>query len=199
MVAQISLFITILFLTEIEIQLPIEAPDRKLIDFIELTDIGKFGLQRAARKAVPAHLHTGIDIKRSAGNYLNAPIFSIDRGTVISKREDGPFAQLIIEHDRGDLVYWTVYEHIAEIQVELFQQVDSNTPIARFFNTNELDQYGWQFDHFHFEILKRRPVRIKPSPDNPERLYHSFTLVCYDERELMKNFYSPIEFLSSHF
>ena len=196
-----SLFylISLLLTSEPGIQIPIEAPDRQSIGFIELTEIGEFGLERVERKDVSAHLHTGIDIKRGNGNYLHAPIFSIDRGTVISKREDGPFAQLIIEHDQGDLLYWTVYEHIAEIRVGLFQQVDSETQIARFFNNKELNQYGWQFDHFHFEVLKNRPIKIKPSMDNPERLYNSFTLMCHSEKELINNFYSPLEFLSSHF
>ncbi len=192
-------FIILILSNGQKIQLPINAPDRRSIDFVELTEIGEFGLLRATRKEVPAHLHTGIDIKRANDNYRNAPIYSIDKGIVISKREDGPFAQLIIEHDHGNLIYWTVYEHIAEIQVELFQPVDSETQIARFFNTNELNQYGWQFDHFHFEVLKNRPIRIKPSMDNPERLYNSFTLICHDYEELMSNFYRPLEFLASHF
>lgn len=199
MLPPILYLIAILLNSEPQIQLPIDAPDRQAIDFIELTEIGEFGLQRVARKEVPAHLHTGIDIRRGHGNYLNAPIFAIDRGTVISKREDGPFAQVIIEHDQGDLLYWTVYEHIAEIRVELFQKVDSDTQIARFFNTNELNKYGWQFDHFHFEVLKKRPVRIKPTSENPDRLFYSHTLACFNEQELINNFFHPLEFLSSHF
>ena len=198
MLPPVFYLISILLTSEPGIQIPIQAPDRQSIRFIKLTEIGEFGLERVERKEVAAHLHTGIDIKRGNGNYLHAPIFPIDGGTVISKREDGPFAQLIIEHDQGDLLYWTVYEHIAEIRVDLFQKVDSDTQIARFYNTTELDEYGWQFDHFHFEVLKKRPIQIKPTKSNPDRLFYSHTLACFNERELMNNFYHPLEFLSDH-
>lgn len=193
------ILIPILFPGGPKVQLPIDAPDRSSTHFIQLTDIGEFGLKRKERKEVPAHLHTGIDIKRGNGNYLNAPIYSIDRGTVISKREDGPYAQLIIEHDEGDFMYWTVYEHIAEIRVGLYEKVDSDTQIARFYNTSELIKYGWQFDHFHFEVLKKRPIKIKPTAENPERHFYSHTLVCFNEQELIRNFYSPLEFFSKYF
>ncbi|XOV93759.1 MAG: M23 family metallopeptidase [Bacteroidota bacterium] len=199
MIIQLLLISAFQLLTGPNIRIPIDAPNRKLIEFIKLTEIGQFGLKRKDRKEVPEHLHTGIDIQRPNKNYSNAAIYAIDAGTVISKREDGPFAQVIIEHDFGNLVFWTVYEHIAEIQVDLFQEVDSETKIARFFNLDELNQYGWQFDHFHFEVLKRRPIRIQPKSETPERLYNSFTLNCFVLKELNDNFYSPLDFLESHF
>ncbi len=79
--------------------LPINSVNRKSIDALQLTDIGAFGLLRKERKEVPAHYHTGIDIKRPSKNYMHEPVFPLTKGIVISKREDGPFAQLIIEHE----------------------------------------------------------------------------------------------------
>lgn len=161
-----------------------------------LTQIGEFGIERKARPGIPAHLHTGIDILPPNKNYASEePIYPISNGVVISKRTDGPYGQLIIEHDQKDVVYWSVYEHITGIEVELFQPVNVNEPIARFFKADELDIIGWQFNHFHLEILKKQPVKIQPDQDNPERLFNSYTLSCYTNKSLMQHFYHPSEFL----
>lgn len=179
-----------------EYLLPVDSDNRRNVNYLELTEIGEFGAFRKDRPGIPAHFHTGIDIKRPANNYNNEPVYSIFNGTVISKREDGPYAQLIIEHE-SKIKFWTVYEHIAGIKVELFEQVTPNKPIARYMNQNELNEYGWQFDHFHFEILKVPPTRLKNNR-NPERLFASFTLVCFTIEELNEYFYDPIIFLRDH-
>lgn len=178
-----------------EILVPIETNNRKTINNIGLTQIGEFGIMRKARPSIQQHLHTGIDIKRPKKNYGNEFIYPITKGVVISKRVDGPYAQLIIEHEVNGDIFWTVYEHIAGIQVKLYQPVNPKEPIARFFNLEELDNYGWQFDHFHFEILKMRPLSIKPSEANPERHFSPYTLSCFTANQLEKHYYNPIEFL----
>jgi Peptidase family M23 len=165
---------------------------------IELTEIGAFGLQRSGRPGIPAHLHTGIDIKRPSTNYTNELIYPICTGKVISKRDDGPYAQLIIEHILNDIEFWTVYEHIAGILVSSGDSLFPNIPIARFMNRDELDTYGWQFDHFHFEILKIKPVALKTSPKLPERHFKSYTLITYSTDDLEKYFYDPVAFLQQY-
>ncbi|MDH5366877.1 MAG: M23 family metallopeptidase [Cyclobacteriaceae bacterium] len=178
-----------------EILLPITTTDRKAIHTVEITQIGKFGIVRKARTNIPQHLHTGIDIKRPNENYINEYIYPITSGVVISKRTDGPYAQLIIEHNKEGELFWTVYEHIAGIEVELYQPVKPNLPIARFFNHKELNTHGWQFDHFHFEVLKKRPISIRSTQSNPERLFTSYTLSCFTENQLQQHFYDPLVFL----
>ncbi len=172
--------------------------DRKDISQIQLTEIGKFGLIRKERKMIPSHLHTGIDIKRPGKNYINEPIFVIASGKIISKRTDGPFAQLIVEHHIGNTVFWSVYEHIAGIVANLNETVYPDKPVARFMNKMELDKYGWQFDHFHLEILKLKPEKIKPDKFHPERFYNSFTLICYKATDLEKYYFNPIHFLKEN-
>lgn len=143
-------------------------------------------------------MHTGIDILPPDKNYFTEEsIFPIARGVVISKRTDGPYAQLIIEHDQNDNIFWSVYEHITDIKVELFQPVDTRTPIARFFKADELDRIGWQFNHFHLEILKKQPIKIEKDEDNPERLFSSYSLNCYTEDVLHNYFHNPLQFLAS--
>ncbi|MTI39262.1 M23 family metallopeptidase [Fulvivirga lutimaris] len=179
-----------------DVYLPIDVIDRTSVYEIALTEIGEFGLNRKARPSIPGHLHAGIDIKRPNKNYLDEPIYSIAEGVVISKREDGPYAQLIIEHNINGQYFWTVYEHIAGIKVDLHQPVSSSNPIARFFNRGELGRHGWQFDHFHFEILKVRPVQIHSQATLPERLYKSYTLDCHTEEKLNSLFYNPLSFFA---
>lgn len=178
-----------------EFRLPIETYDPEDVSSVQLTTIGQFGLERIAREKIPAHLHTGIDIKRPKNNYLNAKIYPISQGIVISKRIDGPYAQLIIEHDQDGEIFWTVYEHISEIEVALHQKVNVHMPLARFFNREELNQYGWQFDHFHFEILKQPAQPIRPASKNPERRFNSYTLSCFDQESLSSYFHNPLVFL----
>lgn len=170
-------------------QLPIEGSS------IKLTEIGDFGRVRKKRPWVAEHLHTGIDIQRPGNNYANEPILAIAFGRIISKRTDGPYAQLIIEHEREGQFYWTLYEHIAGILVDLGDRVEPGKPLARFFNRDELHRYGWQFNHFHFEIIKKPPVKIIPDERNPQRHFRSFTLACFDEPQLRNCFYDPIKFL----
>jgi murein DD-endopeptidase MepM/ murein hydrolase activator NlpD len=173
--------------------LPVRTIDRKSVSTLSLTEIGGFGLVRKPRQSVPAHYHTGIDIRRPANNYPDEPIFPVCDGTVISKRQDGPYAQLIIEHKNPQC--WTVYEHIAGIKVNLHDHVNPDSPIARFMNRTELKKYGWQFDHFHLEILKIQPIKLRGDPANPDRKFSSYTLVCHTKEELNKYFHNPIDFL----
>ncbi len=179
-----------------EVRLPVSTYDMSAIESLQFTEIGKFGLPRKARPGIPAHLHTGIDIRRPHSNFVNEPIFPISEGVVISKRTDGPFAQLIIEHRSSSGKYWSVYEHIAGIVVALGEPINPDKPIARFMNLDELNRFGWQFDHLHLEVLKIQPLRITDR-SNPERKFTTYSLSCFEESGLMIRYYDPVEFLRS--
>ncbi len=174
---------------------PINTVDRTDISCIKLTNIGKFGEIRKARTDIPKHFHTGIDIKRPTQNYTNEPIFSIGEGIVQSVRNDGPYAFIIIEHYKDDVVFWTEYEHVAEIEVRVGDFVNKYTRIARFMNKEELTKFGWQFDHFHFEILKIHPRKIKPKKTQPQYLFVTYNLICYNLETLNHYYYDPLNFL----
>lgn len=194
-----TLFILFSFLTAVtvsasEISLPILTAAESSADNIRLTEIGEFGVWRTDRPGIPGHFHTGIDIVRPSANYYDEPVLSAAEGLVISRRDDGPYAQLIIEHHVKGMVFWTVYEHVSGIQVSVSDRVDAGMPIARFMNGAELNRYGWQFDHFHFEVLKIRPLELAPYPATPERHYKSYSLQCFTKDDLRSYFYHPIEF-----
>lgn len=179
--------------------IPIKSENRKDIANVQITQIGQFGLMRKARPNIPAHYHTGIDIKRPGKNYIDEPIYAIAEGKVISKRTDGAYANLIIEHNLNGLRFWSIYEHISGIKVNVNDHITPHKPIARFMNTEELNKYGWQFDHFHLEILKIKPITLKPDKRHPERFFNSYTLICYTPYELNKKYYNPIIFLKGKF
>jgi hypothetical protein len=187
---------TFLILFQEPILVPVNIKDRKDISKIQLTPIGTFGLVRKERKTVPSHLHTGIDIKRPTANYNNEPVFPLSEGKVISKRTDGPYAQVIIEHELNGRKFWTIYEHIAGIKVNVNDIVDPEKAIARFMNKAELNQYGWQFDHFHLEILKIKPMKLIPVKSHPDRFYNSYSLICFKKEDLDKYYYDPMDFIS---
>ena len=199
---KLFIFLLILFISPFlkaqEINLPINVRDRGSLAELHLSQIGVFGLWRKERPKVPAHFHTGIDIMRPGNNYENNPIFPIAEGIVISKRDDGPFAQLIIEHHQNGKTFWSAYEHISGIRVNVHDIVPPAKPIARFMNQNELNNYGWQFDHFHLEILKEAPIRLKADQANPYRHFNSFTLICYTKNDLEKLFYAPLTFFEQN-
>jgi len=176
--------------------IPVNLPNRSNVNDITLTNIGKFGIIRKARPKVPAHYHTGMDICRPTDNYDDEPILPACKGIVISVRDDGPYAQIIIEHipdSAGTL--WTVYEHVAGIQCSVGDSVTPSQTIARFFNKKELQKYGWHFDHFHFEIIKQRPRKIDPPENLPQLHYRSYAITCYTKDQLQKRMINPMEFL----
>ena len=65
-------------------------------------------------------------------------------------------------------------------------------------NIDELNRHGWQFNHFHFEVLKMSPLRLKRDSSLPDRLFVSNSLGCFAEDDLTNLFYSPIDFLEEH-
>jgi murein DD-endopeptidase MepM/ murein hydrolase activator NlpD len=176
--------------------LPVQTKNRSSADELKLTPIGSFGLVRKARKNIPSHYHSGIDIKRPNPNFINEPIYPIAKGMVISKRDDGPYAQLIIEHEYNGVRFWTLYEHLAGITVDVNNAVSPETPIGRFMNRSELNHYGWQFDHLHFEVLRIRPTMLRPGPATPTRFYSSYSLMCFSKADLEKYFFDPLQFLA---
>ncbi len=172
-------------------QLPINAQNRKSFQQMSLTQIGHFGMWRVERPSVPGHYHTAIDIHRPDSNYKASPVYPINNGTVISMRDDGAYAQIIISH--GDTI-WSVYEHISGIEVETGEIVDPQTVIARFMNSKELNRYGWHFDHIHLEIMKKKPYIRKGYPTQPHLKFGTYSLTCYSKEELNSNYFDPTLF-----
>lgn len=197
----IILFFEILSVTSQDaVLLPIDNNNRKSIANIKLTEIGDFGRIRKARAGIPEHFHTGIDIKRPSQNYIDEPIFPIAEGIVISLRNDGPYAQIIVEHPNvNDQFLWSVYEHIAGIKVNIGEEVSPSKPIGRFMNKSELNKYGGHFDHLHLEIMKIAPFPIQPPENQAQLVFKSYGLICYTEAELLERYYHPIEFFKSNF
>jgi murein DD-endopeptidase MepM/ murein hydrolase activator NlpD len=178
--------------------LPINLPNRQSWEEVRLTRIGQFGLLRKARPKIPAHYHTAVDFMRPGDNYDDEPIFPAARGIVISQRTDGPYAQVIIEHNEcGDDTVWTVYEHLAGVKVVVGDTVDPQQPIGRFMTKPELNKYGWQFDHLHFEMLRQRPLSWKPTNKTPMRLFKVYSLECYTKALLARHYHDPQEFFES--
>lgn len=177
---------------------PIRPPQGQDTRRVLLTPIGAFGVERKARPGIPAHLHTGVDIRRPMANYVDEPVFAASRGVVVSVRTDGPFAQVIVvHHDRAQGNVWTVYEHFGDVRVHAGDSVSPARPIGRFFTREELDAYGWQFDHIHFEVMLKPPPVARPTRDLPERHYSTWALTCYTREQLAERMADPLAFVRS--
>ncbi|HEX2955571.1 MAG TPA: M23 family metallopeptidase [Chitinispirillaceae bacterium] len=162
---------------------------------IHLTKIGAFGLLRKARPTVPAHYHTGIDIVRPDSQFQKQPIFPAKEGEVVSVLDNGPYSQIIIKHSDMNRNFWTVYEHL-HVSVKKIKHVTQFDTIGYFFSKDELNRYGWQFNHFHFEILKLEPPKFKSGEINSLRYYKTFGILCFSRDELIMRQENPLEFLS---
>jgi len=175
--------------------LPIKATNRQSTEDVALTQIGPFGLMRKPRPNIPAHHHTGCDLRRPSENHIDEPVYPAAGGIVVSMRDDGPYAQIIIEHTFDSAKIWTVYEHVAGITVVYGDTVVPDRPVARFMTRAELDKYGWQFDHLHFEVMKVAPVARSPDRTRPYMHAGTYALVCYSPRGLAAHYHDPLQFL----
>lgn len=195
-ILRLLLFGTILTSREVFAQHGWRLPVDCHLDTVRLTRIGEFGQQRRARPGFPAHLHTGVDIARPSDNYDDAPVYPVARGLVVSLRDDGPYAQVIIEHslpDSGKL--WSVYEHVAGIACALGDTAIPEQPIARFMSRTELDRHGWQFDHLHLELMKVSPRPRRADPRLPYCRLMTHGLTCCTREELEARYLDPLVFL----
>jgi murein DD-endopeptidase MepM/ murein hydrolase activator NlpD len=191
-------FGTRLFADTLHWYLPVASSNRQSIKSVTLTKLGGYGMIRKPRPGIPLHLHSGIDINRPNDNYSHEPIFPAAPGVVISVRNDGPYAQIIIEHATQDSSgIWTVYEHTGKILVTCGDTVGPNDTIALFMTREELHRHGWQFDHVHFEIMKRAPQKVPESRDLPLHLFCSYGLTCYNKKILSDCYENPLRFLQS--
>jgi hypothetical protein len=66
-------------------------------------------------------------------------------------------------------------------------------------NKDELNKNGWQFDHFHLEILKVRPIPLMPIEGYPERFFKSYSLICFSVEDLNRYYFNPMMFLQTYF
>lgn len=171
--------------------LPVKTADRRSWETVCLTPIGAFGLERKARPGIPAHLHTGVDIARPSDNYRHEPIYPAWCGKVISMRSDGPYGQVIVEHRVSGQKLWSAYEHLAGITVVPGDRVSPDKPMARFLTRKELNRWGWQFDHLHFEIFKIEPCPSQTTKRLPFYYFYTHNLSCYTRADLDRCYYDP--------
>ncbi len=126
---------------------PLVVQDRRSRAQLETLVTSRFGDGR--RSYVPGHLHAGIDLRTGWGEIIHA----ICPGQVVDIHLSFPHLTVVVEHHTPDgEVFWSSYKHVADVQVEVGDDVEEITPIARAFDTEELSRAGWRSNHLHFEI-----------------------------------------------
>lgn len=163
---------------------------------VGITPNGMFGVWRDLDSSTVRHFHAGVDIMRVKNDYDFEPVRSAWTGKVVSVDPVLPFSTVLIEHVmESGVKIWTVYKHISGISVLPGDIVVSHHRIARFMNRKELGIHGRKFDHLHFEILKKKPRRIR-QPGNPHLRYMPYSVECDTKSKLMRYYHDPMKFIT---
>ena len=116
-----------------------------------------------------------------------AKVLAASAGKVVSIYAQEPHRAIMIEHFLPEKKVYTVYAHITNIQVEIGDKVDINSYIANLMNAEQLDRYGWEFNHLHFEILKTTRL-------GEDGKLLSYSTRCKTKKEIYRRYYDPILF-----
>jgi murein DD-endopeptidase MepM/ murein hydrolase activator NlpD len=162
------------------------------LDVERRTDFGLIKWEKDAYFLSPrigGHLHTGVDLMKYNQD-AGAKVYATSAGRVVSIYAREPNKSIMIMHKltTGESIY-SVYAHITDVQVSVGDTVDSNSFIAHLMNVEQLDKYGWKFNHVHFEILKKEP-RVGETGN-----LLSYSVLCRTKEQVDQHFYNPVSFL----
>lgn len=137
--------------------------------------------------------HTGVDLQ-NGGDWgrLGGPgeaVYAMGPGRVFGIYGKPPNRRVIIAHQLpSGKKFWSCYLHVEAIRVRPGQRVDAWTVIARRLNSRELRKYGRDYNHLHFEILRRLP----PWRNHKYRWMSQY---CYSTKQVDRYFHNPETFL----
>lgn len=165
-----------------EWKLPLETKTRKNLVSLSLGKNAGFMAKRNK------HLHTGIDI---VNHGPGEKVYAASAGEVVSIYAREPNKAVMIQHKlpSGESV-WTVYVHVTRIEVGVGDIVSKNTVLAHLMNRDQLNEYGWVYNHLHFEVLKKPRI-------NHIGKYLSYSTRCRTEEEVERHFFDPVKFLEN--
>jgi murein DD-endopeptidase MepM/ murein hydrolase activator NlpD len=138
---------------------PFLETDRKSLSLIKKRITGIYGEYRRSYK--PGHFHAGLDLM---GDF-NEKVYTIGFGWIVQIFRQFPHRSVIVEHHLPDgRILYSMYVHVEDIQVQVGDWVDENTPLARLFNEEELDRADFgTLNHLHLEIRKTLADRGRAS------------------------------------
>ena len=134
------------------------------------------------------HLHTGIDLINPRGG-PGEKVYAAASGRIVSIYAKEPHLSVMIRHRLPSKeTIWTVYVHVTKVKVKVGDLVSNDTIIAHLMDKSQLNKYGWEFNHLHFEVLKY--PRMSEAGQ-----YLSFSARCKTKKEVEEHFYNPVTFL----
>ncbi|WP_231491343.1 M23 family metallopeptidase [Pedobacter sp. Leaf170] len=163
--------------------LPFESDNRKSIGSIKIISI--FGDHRDS--FFKGHIHTAIDINPSKpkGKLIN--VFAMANGVVCSIHLGENQKTVVVKHQlKNGQTLFTSYKHLKEVYVNLGQQVNINTKLARLFTKEESKKYGGDYHHLHLEIRKKFDD------------YGCASWLTMNKEQLNLRFYNPQIFIKEH-
>jgi murein DD-endopeptidase MepM/ murein hydrolase activator NlpD len=138
---------------------PYSETDRKSVSLLKDRITGIYGEYRRSYK--PGHFHAGLDLK---GDF-NERVCAIGFGWIVQIFRQFPHRSVVVEHHLPDgSILYSMYVHVEDIQVQVGDWVDENTPLARLFNAEELESADFGTpNHLHLEIRKTLADRGRAS------------------------------------
>jgi murein DD-endopeptidase MepM/ murein hydrolase activator NlpD len=158
---------------------PFADNDRAYFKSIEKRVFSRFGASRKTPRK--GHLHSGIDLSGK----LSEEVFPIAPGIVERHYWIFPNLAVAVKHilPDGSSLY-SVYVHLADVQVREGDQVDEHTRLGRIFNKMEIEISGFRTPHLHLEIRK-------DFSDNGKSSFSSMSQVALEQHLI-----DPIHFLN---
>lgn len=159
---------------------PFTETDRKSLSFLKDRITGIYGEYRRSYK--PGHFHAGLDLK---GDF-NERVYAIGFGWIVQIFRQFPHRSVVVEHHLPDgSILYSMYVHIEDIQVQVGDWVDENTPLARLFNAEELESADFGTpNHLHLEIRKTLADRGRASYASMSMA--KLNMVCIDPFKFFK-------------
>lgn len=164
-------------------ELPFELVNRKKISEIKVISI--FGDHRDSY--YKGHIHTAIDINPAHPKTKLIAVYAMANGVVCSIHLGENQKTVVLKHKlKNGTTVFTSYKHLKETYVEVGQQVNTKTKLARLFTKEESKKYGGDYHHLHLEIRKQFDD------------YGCASWLTMNQPQLNERFYNPQLFLKEY-
>jgi len=144
------------------------------------------GLGAYRASYVRGHLHSGADLVPRGKGKPFVHVLPVAWGAVCSIHLGAPHATVVLKHRLADgAVLFTSYKHLAEVYIEVGQQVSPEIRLGRLYTRREARALGGNYDHLHLEVKKNFDD------------YGAASWTTMSEDALQARFHDPVAFLKA--
>lgn len=163
--------------------LPLRTRDRHDVKTLRVVSV--FGAHR--NSYVRGHIHSGLDLAVRGQEGKAVDVMAMAPGVVCSIHLGPPHTTVVVGHKLGDgTTLFTSYKHLARVDVQIGQQVTSETVLGVLFDRKQARKLGGSYDHLHLEVRK--------TFDD----YGAASWSTMNKKQLAQRFVDPLSFLRKH-